>query len=844
MMKYTILLLLFQLGQASFTQQIDVRHQAFSLKPVWEEQSLAGHTTLEIAILAPTKSILLEGRRLEIDNVKAEKELSFNYHAEKDKDNLSIELDRTYDRGESITVTISYSTRWINETDPNNIWGSLGAGVRFFEPSTTEPNRQKQIWSVGEPEGNQFWFPGNFDNSDFRTTELSLTVAKPLQVLSNGRLTSIEDNKDGTRTFQWKTDQPYPPHLTSFVVGKYLPVTQTFGEVEIISACYPHEADATAATVERLPDMMDFYSMVTGISYPFPSYTQIFVQEFAGWQGNMMTSTITENMVDDWVTHKDFKWLWDIVESEALASQWFGVHIVPTSWYDAWLTKGLSRHLAGLYNEYRNGSEEYLSYQYSPQLTTYLNDWNSGNIQPVVNLEPEDITPFVRSNHPYLHGATVLHMLRKQVGDEVWMRIIKNFSQKCKGKNATTEDFIAIVNEELAKDSRWFFNQWVFGIGHPVFEVRKTWDEKEKTLVLSVDQLQQLDTLETKFNTTEFFQGKMWLELDSQVEEIYIEPKKENTYLFKLAKEPGFVNFDFESSWVKEERLEKSSDEWLNQFLYSKDILARINALGQLGNIANQESPLDEKKKIYHAMRSVILSSESYWRLKMLTLWQLQSLLVNNGELHLDKTTEAMLLSVIQDEESWVKSSAVWFLGMTRDPKYSALYIDLFDDWSDRVTNAAAIALGKTKSLEAYDALVGLKDKPSWKNQSLISALNGLQWLQDQRGAELALESLRNNEAKHWTLATPTWDHRLAAANTLGALGAGDQGYETIYHQLRKAVEEEQLNDVLYNALQLVNLSDPRGKHAFEELKQAYQNDPQILIAIKNYEEQLLSKLD
>ncbi len=845
-MKIPLLLItLTLLSITAISQTIDVKHQIISVEPNWEEESLIGFTTLQMEFLGLTEKIELDGRNLSIERIEAEQDTELDYNFDLTRKKIVIQLDKKYKKGDILDLTIYYQTNWVNETDPNNIWGSLGEGVRYFVPSTTEPDRQKQIWTVGEPSGNALWFPGNFVNTDFRTTDLYVTVEKPLVVLSNGSLISTEYKENGTRTFHWQTSIPYSSHLTSFVAGRFLPVTQTYEDIDLVSYCYPHEADAAAATIERLPDMMRFYSDITGVKYPYERYSQVFVQEFAGWQGNMMTSTITENMVDDWVTHKDFRWLWDIVESEALASQWFGVSIVPSSWEDAWLTKAFSRHLSGLYNESKNSKEEYLSYQYNPQLTTYLNDWNAGNIQPIVNSSYQDVTSFVRSNHVYQHGATVLHMLRKELGDEVWYDVLKRFASTSAGKTVSTNDFIKVVNDVSGRDMEWFFNQWVHGVGHPFFEVSKDWDERKEELNLTVRQIQQLDTLKSDFPTTKYFKGKIVVELDDQLSEIFIEARRENKYILKAKSNPRFVNFDFESSWVNEVRFEKSVEEWKEQFLHSKDILARISALRELGKAAGQETTSKEQQEdIYSAMRSVILSSSSYWRLKMSTLWQLQGLLLLDGELSLDTPTENMLLETIEKEESWVKSSAVWFLGMTKDPKYADLYIDLFDDWSDRVTNAAAIALGKTKSPLAFDALLELQHKPSWKNQSLISALNGLQWLEDQRGVELALRSLKNNEAKHWTLSTPIWDHRLSASNTLFALGEVSKGYDFIFQQLKSAVKEEDLNDVIYNAMQIVNLGDPRGEEAFKFLKNSYEGNKRNLDIISNLENQFQSKLE
>lgn len=826
-------------------QSIDLTHQVITFKPDWANESLDCSTDLSFEILKPTNEIILDGRFLKITSIiQNGSNLKFKYQEEQENQNLNIDLGKKLIAGTKIDLTINYKTEWTNKTDPNNIWGSLGAGVRFFEPSTTEPGRQRQMWSVGEPMGNDLWFPGVHNTTDFRTTELFATVEKPLKVISNGNLSDEKDNGDGTKTFHWKSEAPYPSHLTSFVVGRFLSITQEYDGIDVISYCYPHEADATAATVERLPDMMRYFSEITGVKYPYPSYTQVFVQEIGGWQGNFQTSTITENMVDDWVTHKDFRWLWDIVESEALASQWFGGNISPKSWEDAWLSKAFLRHLSGLYNQYKNGQDEYLIYQYNPQISAYMTDWNIGNIQPVAKGDFDDATTFVRGNIPYMHGASVLHMLRLQLGDEAWFSILKTFSQNFNGKSASSEDFQKVVNQVSGKNMDWFFDQWVYGIGHPVFEIEKKWNSSRKELALHVKQLQRLDTLQSDFSSVEYFQGKMIIELDGEQVEIFIQPQESNTYTFNLSSKPEFTNFNFENEWVCEVREEKSFTEWSSQFLNSKDVLARITAMNQLGVIAGSETTsLEDKSRIYEEMRNVILSNETYWRLKMLALWQLQGLLVSIGELSVDEATEQMLITVIEREESWVKSSAVWFLGMTKDPKYADLYIDLFEDWSDRVTNAAAIALGKTKSEKAYDALMALKDKPSWKNQSLISALNGLQWLGDQRGVELALESLINNEAKHWTLSTPIWDHRLAASLTLNSLGAESKGFELINEQLKKAIEENDLNDVMYNALQLVNLADPRAKESFEMLKEHFASEPNSLQAIQNLEDQLMSSI-
>jgi HEAT repeat protein len=115
-----------------------------------------------------------------------------------------------------------------------------------------------------------------------------------------------------------------------------------------------------------------------------------------------------------------------------------------------------------------------------------------------------------------------------------------------------------------------------------------------------------------------------------------------------------------------------------------------------------------------------------------------------------------------------MRTSALFTLGNSKDLKFEDCSFEALNDHSERVVNAAANALGKSKSPKAFDALVKLKDKPSWKSQSLIAALNGLKELGDPRGVAVAYEALANVQLPRWHLATPIWDYPVAAADTGG----------------------------------------------------------------------------
>ncbi len=817
-------------------RKIDVKHQILDLEFDWNQKQVKGSTSITFSNLTTSDTLYLDSGMLSIHNVRLANgtKLDFEYDGSDEENGLKIVLNKPYPPDEDLTVEIDYHSNRVNQSDPSNIWGSFGKGIRFFEPSLTEKERRKQIWAVGEAQTNKYWYPCYDAPNDFRTTEFIATVAKPLMAISNGKLIDIKDNEDGTRTFYWKTDTPHANHLTSFVIGEYQNYQQAYRNIELNNYGYPDEYIGTKESVIRLPDMMEFFSNITDREYPFESYSQIFVQDFGGWKGNMMTSTITENMIDDKTTHEDFLYLWDITESEALAHQWFGNLISVKDWSHSWLSKGFSRHLAAMYNEHKNGREEFLLYQHSPDMNTYFNDWNSNTRIPIVTDGYDDVEAFVNGNSPYIKGALVLNMLRSELGEEKWKRVIKEYVNTYAGKLVYTQDFIAIVNQVNNQQMDWFFNQWVYGIGHPVFKVEHVFDKEQKQLKLHVDQVQKMDSV-SHYKQTEFFQGKMKIEIDGKVEEIQLQPIKQNSYVFNLEKKPRFVNFDFEDVWIKQVRSKPSQEELIAELKGSNDILGKVAAMGKLSTIAKGSTTSKElRAKIKNELRKVILSKQ-YWRTRLNALWQFQGLLPSTSTdrgIAMENETIEMLKKLIKKEKSWLKSNAINVLGLTRDSTYTPIYLEALHDYSDRVVNTAAIAIGKTKNSKAFDALIRLKDKPSWKNQSLISALYGLKELEDPRAYDLAIQSLTDSDNPHWNLGTPIWDHRLAAAHTLVAIDKADKGYPAIYAQFQDALKNENVNDIFYNAMQVSILGDPRGQVVFEELHKKFSNDKNALKAI------------
>ncbi|MEI9947227.1 MAG: M1 family aminopeptidase [Chitinophagaceae bacterium] len=818
--------------------KIDIKNIAIDLKFDWDKKQAFGTTRITFSPIITANKITLDAGMLTLNSIELTNRtpLHFNYDGGDKNDGLEIILDRVYNPGEEVILKIDYHTNWINKIDPNNLSGTNGKGLRFSQPTMNDPIKPKEIWSFGDPESNRYWFPCYDSPNDLRTTEFTATVEKNLTIVSNGNLLEIKNNNDGTHTFQYKTTIPYANHFTSFVIGDYVDVKQKFDEVTLHNFAYPKEKLWAAATVERLPDMMKYFSKVTGIKYPYPNYSQVFVQDIGTFSGNNTVSTITENMVDDPGTHADFFYLWDLTEAEALAQQWFGNYIAPTDWSEVWLNKSFAHYFNELYNEQKNGSNEFLLYQLAFDQSAYFGDWNAGYRHPVVTQNFDNVYNFTGDNYAAYRGSLVLHMLRKQLGEEKWWKAIQLYVKNNAAKPVTTKDFIKAVEEANGENLDWFFEQWVYKMGHPIFIVTKNYEAAKKQLVLHVKQIQTVDTKD-EYPQVEFFKGKIDIEIDGRIEHVWLEAKNENIFYFDSAREPKLVNFDYENTWVSEIIFEKTVDELFYQLQKSKDILARQAALNELSTIAKDEkTSIDNKTKIITAFRNIVLSSE-YFRLKNLAIVQLRNLNINK-ENRTDEETISTLLTAIKKEKSWTLAALINSLGMTKDPKYSDLYIKLLNNKSERVISAAASALGKTKSEKAFDALTRLTKKPSMKSQSMISALNGLKELGDPRGFDIAFNALSDLNLPRWRLPNTGWDFRIYAAQTIASLGRSSDAYPLIFERFKRSLKEDDLDGMLNNILLINTLADPHGQEAFDILKVKFKNDMDVMNAVNNYETQ------
>ncbi|PYS75363.1 MAG: hypothetical protein DMF73_00865 [Acidobacteria bacterium] len=800
----------------------DQRNIKLELRFDWEKEQAIGTETIT---LAPTvkdlKRVDFDAAFMTVASAKLAKgaPLKFDYDGTKEK--LLVMLDRAYQPNEEITIVISYHT---NRPPAERIALIGGGGLNFILPRPDDPTRPKQVWSQGEAEANHFWFPCFDHPNDFVTSEIVATVEKPLSVISNGKLISTRENSDGTRTFDWKIDVPHATYLTSIVVGEFAPVAGEYAGVPVITNVYPNELEEGKVTAARLPEMVKFFSEKTGLKYPYAKYAQTTVRDFGGGMENISATTQTDNMIHDARTELDATS--DSLESHELAHQWFGDYVTCRNWSDIWLNESFATYFQAMWDEHHLGHDDFLYSDVKSNQDQYYTAWARGLRRPIVtkNYASPDA---VFDTYAYPRGGAVLHMLRTFLGEDNWWRSINHYLTKYAHQPVETAQFRIAIEETTGQPMDWFFDEWVYKMGHPVFRVTQDYDAANKQLILKVRQEQKPDP-ESQYPQAGFFQTPVDIQIgtaiNTRVERVQIEPKEEQTFKFAVDSEPLLVGFDYGGTLIKELIFVKTTGQLLYQLTNDQDVLGRVWALSQLTPRMNDDkTAVPDREAIRKAIAAA--TKDQFWGARF------EAVAALNGS----REAKDALIAATKDADARVRARAVTSLAGTKDTSLADTYAQLLNDRSYGVIRAAAVAFGQTRSAAAYDALAKLIDQPSWRDTIRASGLSGLAALGDKRALEPGFKYSASGNR------TPV---RAAALTLLGNTGKDDpRTLAILTGALNEGFERRNFQLMLSAADALVLLGDERGVSAFDELIRKAGPSSQFTATLINFETRLKAKL-
>lgn len=608
--------------------------------------------------------VVLDAKSFNIHEVKVnDKKAAFNYS----EDELTVELDKSYKKGEEYTVYIKYTAKpeEIKQKGSENITDAKG--LYFIDPKEDDPNKPTQVWTQGETESNSCWFP-TIDSPNQKTTqEIYMTVPNKYVTLSNGTLKSQVVNPNGTRTDYWKMDQKHAPYLVFMGVGEFNVTKDSWNGIEVNYYVEPEFAPEAKTIFGNTPEMITYFSNITGIPYPWDKYSQIVVRDFVSGAMENTTAVVhaedAQQKMGQLIDNNE----WESTIAHELFHHWFGDLVTTESWANLTVNESFATYSVYLWFAHKYGKDKADANMYSDVQTYMTSQSEDKDLVRFYYLDREDMFDTVS----YHKGNAILHMLRDVIGDEAFFEGMNTYLTTYKYGTAEAHQLRLVFEKVSGKDLNWFFNQWYYGNGHIKMNVTYDYNTINKTVTVNVNQKDKsfkfplsIDIYEETGKTTH----NVWVD------------STQNSFTFSLNKLPKLINIDAKHVLLAEIAVKKTLNEYIYQFNNAPHYLDRRLALEE---IAKEQS----NKEAFNTLLKAF--NDPYYEIRILALENIDLFQKYNKKEAIDKIVKMAQ----SDPKTLVQAAAIGVLGKLVDPVYKPLFENGMNSKSYAVTGKSLISL-------------------------------------------------------------------------------------------------------------------------------------------------------
>ncbi|MBF9223104.1 M1 family metallopeptidase [Hymenobacter ruricola] len=639
---------------------------------------------------AATDSLRLDAKGMDISTVALVQgatnvPLKFEYNQRQ----LLIHLKQPVPAGEAYTVYIEYTAK-PDELDVKGGRAIEGAkGLYFINPDSAVAGKPVQIWTQGEPDSNSVWFPTIDEPNQKTTQEISMTVPAKYVTLSNGKLLSQKPAGPGLRTDTWKMDEPHAPYLFMMAVGDFRITKDTWRGKEVNYYLEPQYSAQARAIFGKTPRMLEFFAQRLGVDFPWDKYHQVVCRDFvAGAMENTTASLFGEQAQGS--ARELLDWQYAGVEREIaheLFHQWFGDYVTAESWGQLTVNESFANFSEILWAEHEYGPDA-AAQQADLSLRTYFRD-PANFLRPVVRAryaEKDDMFDGV----VYQKGGNILNMLRAYLGEEVFFQGLKRYLTQNAFGTGEAHQLRLALEAASGQDLNWFFNQWYYGVGHPIVTIDYAWDAARKVQAVTVKQTQAGQTFQLPFIIDYYVGGKVQHQPVTMTEAT-------QTFTMPLAARPDLVNVDARKVLVWQKEDHKPLAEFAYQQRHAARYLDRREALR-----AAESRPADPQAQ-------QILLAGLRDKTPALREMAVQVLDLKNAALR-QAATPLLTQMAATDTAPQAQAAALAALGSLKQKSYASLFSKALGSQSYRVQAAAleallplnpAQALARAKAFEA-----------------------------------------------------------------------------------------------------------------------------------------------
>ncbi len=725
------------------TRNFDQIHIGLHLKIDFDNQTVQGIEQFKFVPLTDAFQILrLHSETTVISDITLRgNKLSF----QSDSGIVAINLAKLYTTKDTLEIEITYLA-------------TPEEGLYFFKPLPGIPAIPYQIWSQGEGTGNRSWFLSYDLPDDKVTSDIVVEVPPNMISVSNGDLIEVKPLAGNKTEQHWRITEPQATYLTTLIVGDFETVREKVNGVTLEYNVPKEWASRTEYFFGKTPSILRFFSEYI-YPYPFKRYAQTTVQDFEfGGMENTTATTMNRRLLYDRNAMPNYTGH-DLVAHE-FAHQWWGDMVTCKLWQHIWLNEGFATYFTSLWDEHNYGTDEFqtemqeMMVQYRDELVG--KNWNDSA------LCAEHAAPALQDDKAYHGGAVVLHMLRYELGDEIFKAGIQHYINKFLYQSVVTDDFRKAMEEIADRSLLPFFENWVYHANLPEFVVSQQYDDSLKSLHIKIE---QPDTAIRSF----VYKGKIPFRIEFGGErldtDLPIETQNES-FVFKMPVKPEAVFFNYRARVLCRVQFAKTFEELAYIARYSESAVERINALNALKQFGTTAVPV-----FVSAFRN-----EDFWKARM-TIMQA-------GELVPTAETWEMVKTAATDDNDARVREAAWhaFAAMKNFDAVAVLRDHFSQEKNDYCRAAMYLSYAKLNTPDAYEVLANAMQLDSHRNIIRRSVFDALTYLQDDRGLAFAGQLVEYNFGSGDL-------HHIETAALDYAVKFIDKKHDTVNGIIRKALQ-------------------------------------------------------
>ena len=302
------------------------------------------------------------------------------------------------------------------------------------------------------------WFPMTGYMTDRFTAEIHISVSQGEQVFASGSQGTPQPVKlaDGSSGEQYNFNWDKPGFPGTVIAGRFVgPVTSGPGNVNVYTTV-SHQQQANQLA-QIAAQEFDFFTGTFGalesvhlnvIELPNDTLPAVWGPEIAAIPGNRIGNASAVRLL-----------------ANTMAHLWWGSEVSPKTLNDAWITNGMSRYGELMYVENESGRAAFEAAL--PDVAAGALAYDTIPLSSTGRLDP--FSPQFQSM-TLEKGAMVFHMLRWELGNNAFERVLKGALSQYTDKSIDTAEFEKVAEAYTQQQLLPFFSQWIDGTGAPEFK--------------------------------------------------------------------------------------------------------------------------------------------------------------------------------------------------------------------------------------------------------------------------------------------------------------------------------------------------------------------------------------